>query len=69
MAKSNRNSEKAWTASETNALQSLASGNTLTRVIGLKLGGTEGAIYTKASQESVSLKPTKKSPYGTKGKR
>ncbi len=44
----------------------LASKNTPTRVIGLKLGRTEGAIYNKASELGVSLKPTNQSPYGTK---
>ena len=37
--------------------------NTPTRVIGLKLGRTPEAIYTKASQEDISLKPTNQSPY------
>lgn len=67
MSKSTRNSGKAWTATETKALKTLASGNTPTRVIGLKLGRTPGAISTKASTLGVSLKPTNQSPYGTKG--
>jgi hypothetical protein len=37
--------------------------NTPTRVIGLKLGRTESAVYSKASDEGVSLKPTNQSPY------
>jgi len=69
MSKSTRNSGKAWTPTETKALNSLAGENTPTRVIGLKLGRTPGAVYTKASQLGVSLKPTNQSPYGTKGKR
>jgi hypothetical protein len=46
----------------------LAKKNTPTRVIGLELGRTEVAVRTKASQESISLKPTNQSPYGTKKK-
>ena len=66
MPKSTRNSGKAWTATEVKSLQSLASGNTPTRVIGLKLGRTEKAIYSKASDEGVSLKPTNQAPYNRK---
>lgn len=66
MSKSNRNTGKAWTPQEVKQLQTLAKGNTPTRVIGLKLGRTEGAVRTKASTEDISLKPTNQSPYGTK---
>lgn len=66
MSKSTRNSGKPWTPIETKSLKSLASGNTPTRVIGLKLGRSESAVYNKASQEGVSLSPTNQSPYGTK---
>lgn len=63
MAKYHRNNGKAWTGSDNSALRSLASGNTPTRVIGLKLGRTEGAVRTQASELGVSLKPTNQSPY------
>ena len=66
MSKSTRNSGKAWTPIETKALKTLAAKNTPTRVIGLKLGRTEGAIYNKASEQNVSLSPTNQAPYGTK---
>jgi len=66
MTKSTRNTGKPWSPVETKALKTLAGGNTPTRVIGLKLGRSEGAIYNKASQERISLKPTNQSPYGTK---
>lgn len=66
MAKYNRNSGKNWTESEISQLRSLARGNTPTRVIGLKLGRTEGAVRTKASESNVSLKPVNQSPYGSK---
>lgn len=66
MPKSTRNSGKAWTPVETKSLKTLASGNTPTRVIGLKLGRSESAVYSKASEQGVSLSPTNQSPYGTK---
>ena len=63
-----KNSGKSWSASDVQKLQDLANANTPTRVIGLKLGRTEGSIQSKASSESISLKPTNQSPYGTKKK-
>jgi hypothetical protein len=68
MSNSTRNSGKPWSPVETKALSELASKNTPTRVIGLKLGRSESAIYAKASEKNVSLKPTNQSPYGTKKK-
>ncbi len=66
MTKSNRNSGKPWTPAAKSQLRQLAKGNTPTRVIGLKLGRTEAAIYGEASKLNISLKPTNQSPYGTK---
>lgn len=66
MAKSPKNHRKAWTKSDVKQLKELAKGNTPTRVIGLKLGRSEDAVYAKASSENVSLQPTNQSPYGTK---
>jgi hypothetical protein len=66
MSKSTRNSGKEWTSAEVKQLGQLASQNTPTRVIGLKLGRTAAAVYTKASEEGISLAPTNQSPYGTK---
>lgn len=63
MAKYNRNSGKEWTKKEVSELKSLARENTPTRVIGLKLGRTEGSVRTKASEEDISLKPSNQSPY------
>jgi len=63
MAKYNRNSGKQWKSSEVSQLRSLAKQNTPTRVIGLKLGRTAASVYTKASQEKITLHPTNKSPY------
>ena len=66
MPKSDRNSGKAWTSSEIDQLRSLANENTPTRVISLKLGRTPSAIYSKASDEGISLDPPNQRPYGTK---
>jgi hypothetical protein len=66
MSKSTRNSGNEWTRSDIAELRRLAKQNTPTRVIGLKLGRTENAVRTKASEEHISLKPTNQSPYGTR---
>jgi hypothetical protein len=55
---------RSWTAEEVQKLRQLVAENTPTRVIGLKLGRTEGSIRSKAVQERISLKPTNRSPYG-----
>lgn len=61
-----KNSGKQWTAAEVKQLKELADGNTPTRVIGLKLGRSEDAVQSKASNEGISLKPTNQSPYNRK---
>lgn len=66
MAKYNRNNGKPWTPAEVKQIKDLAKQNTPTRVIGLKLGRTEDAVRNRASQESISLKPTNQSPYNRK---
>ena len=63
MPKYTRNTGKPWTPSQVADLKQLARANTPTRVIGLKLGRTEDAVRTKASDEGVSLAPTNQSPY------
>ena len=63
MAKDPKNHGKAWTPEDVKALKDLAKGNTPTRVIGLKLGRSEDAVQSKASDEGISLKPTNQSPY------
>lgn len=63
MAQYNRNSGKAWSSSDVRQLKSLASANTPTRVIGLKLGRTEAGVRSKAHEKRISLKPTNQSPY------
>lgn len=66
MAKYNRNSGERWSGGEIGKLKQLARENTHTRVIGLKLGRTEDAVRSKASQEGITLKPTNQSPYNRK---
>ena len=63
MTKSTRNTGKDWTARDVRDLRAYARENTPTRVIGLKLGRTEEAVRSKASQKNISLKPTNQSPY------
>lgn len=64
--KSTRNTGNAWAPEDVKQLRQLAKGNTPTRVIGLKLGRTENAVRSKASELGISLKPTNQSPYGTR---
>jgi hypothetical protein len=64
MPKSTRNTGKPWTPQDVKQLRQLAKENTPTRVIGLKLGRTETAIYQKARAERISLAPPNRSPYG-----
>lgn len=66
MAKTPANHGKSWTPSDNKQLKQLASGNTPTRIIGLKMGRTPDAVQSHASEVGVSLKPTNQSPYGTK---
>lgn len=63
MSKSTRNTGTPWTPASTTQLRQLAAQNTPTRVIGLKLGRTENAVRSQASDQGVSLKPTNQSPY------
>jgi len=63
MAKEPSNHGEPWTSSDESQLKRLANQNTPTRVIGLKMGRTEDAVRTKASELGVSLKPTNQSPY------
>jgi len=61
-----KNSGKSWSKTDLSTLQKLATQNTPTRVIGIKLGRSEQAIRSKAHDEGVSLKPVNQRPYGTK---
>jgi hypothetical protein len=66
LPKYKRNTGKQWTEKDVKSLKKLAKKNTPTRVIGLELGRTEGAIYQKAHEESVNLHPVNQSPYNRK---
>lgn len=66
MAKTPSNHGKSWTSNDNRQLQQLASGNTPTRIIGLKMGRTPGSVQSHANKVGVSLKPVNQSPYGTK---
>ena len=63
-----RNTGKPWTSTQVKQLRQLASQDTPTRVIGLKLGRTESAVRTKASKKGVSLKTKSQSSYHTRKK-
>jgi hypothetical protein len=66
MAKIPPNHGKQWTRTDVAQLRDEVKHNTPTRVIGLHMGRAPESIYTKASEENISLKPTNQSPYGTK---
>jgi hypothetical protein len=57
MSWSTRNSGKEWSDEDLKQLKKLAKEDTPTPVIGFKLGRTPNAIYTRASEEGVSLMP------------
>lgn len=57
------NTGAPWTPTEDRWLLELIRQNTPTRVIAMKLGRTEFAIYSRASLLGISLKPTNQSPY------
>ena len=62
MAKSTRNSGKPWKPADVKLLKKEAAQNTPTRVLGIHLGRTPGAVQQKASQEGISLKPVNQRP-------
>ena len=68
MAKTNQNSGERWERGDVAKLRQLARENTPTRVIGLKLGRTPAAVYKKANDESIPLKPTNQAPYNRRKK-
>ena len=57
------NAGKHWTSDDIARLRQLARENTPTRVMALKLGRTAEAVYGKADDIGLSLKPTNQSPY------
>ena len=62
------NTGKRWTPTQVKQLRQLAGRNTPTRVIGLKLGRTENAVRTKASEKGVSLRSRSQSSFYSRKK-
>jgi hypothetical protein len=65
MAKKPANHGTPWSNAEVSQLRKEVAQNTPTRVIALKHKRTEDAIYAKAQEGDISLKPVNQSPYGT----
>ena len=63
-----RNSGKPWTPKEIKEVKAMAGRNTPTRVIGLLLGRSTNSVYAKASENSISLRPTNQRPYNRNSK-
>ncbi len=63
------NQRKTWTPAQESQLKQLAKGNTPTRVIGLKMGRTPGAIQAKAQDLNITLMPPNQRPYNRRNKR
>lgn len=59
---SKRHAGEDWSAADVKTLRDLEAQNTPTRVIGLKLGRTAAAIYDKAAEIGLSLKPANQPP-------
>ena len=68
MGKTPSNHGKPITPAVVQQVKDLAAHNTPTRVIGLKIGRTESSVYSIASNNDISLKPTNQSPYGSSKK-
>lgn len=68
MPKKPQNSGRRWSAGDRSQLRKLASQNTPTRIIGLKMGRSADAVQSQASKQGTSLKPTNLSPYNRRSK-
>lgn len=66
MAKTPPKSGAAWTAADIKQLKTEIKQNAPTRVMGLHLGRSPGAVQSKANDLGLSTKPTNQSPYGAK---
>jgi hypothetical protein len=69
MAKKPANSGKPWNKADVSQLKKEIKQNTPTRVLGLHLKRTPGAVQQKANDLGLSTKPTNQSPYGTGGRK
>ncbi len=61
-------SGKEWSSADLKKLEKLANGNTPTGLIAYELKRSKAAVYSKASDEDISLHPTNKSPYNRRKK-
>lgn len=68
MAKTPANHDKNWTSGDNKQLRQLIKENTPTRVMGLKLRRTPGAVQQHANELGLSTKPTNQSPYNRRKK-
>ena len=68
MAKTPKNQGKQWTPAENQQLRKLVKENTPTRVAGLKLNRSPGAVQQHANDLGLSMKPTNQSPYNRRKK-
>jgi hypothetical protein len=68
MAKTPTNNGKDWKPADNSQLRGLIRENTPTRVIGLKLGRTPGAVQQHANELGLTTKPTNQSPYNRRRK-
>lgn len=62
------NSGKPWSKDDVSDLGKLARGNTPTSLIAYQLRRSVQAVYNKAQEENISLKPTNQSPYNRRKK-
>jgi hypothetical protein len=63
-----KNHNKQWTPADEAKLKGLVKQNTPTGLLAWKLGRTETAVYNKASELGVSVKPVNQSPYNRQKK-
>lgn len=68
MAKTPKNQGKQWTPAENQQLRKLIKENTPTRVAGLKLNRSPGAVQQHANDLGLSMTPTNQSPYNRRKK-
>lgn len=66
MAKKPAHHREPITPAVVREVRQLATGNTPTRVIGIKTGRTEAAVRAIAADNNISLKPTNQAPYNRK---
>jgi hypothetical protein len=62
MTKTPKNHGKNWTPTDNRELKKLIGENTPTRVMGLKLGRTPGAVQGHANDLGLSTKPVNQRP-------